>query len=210
LAALTARDNHLPGSVIMAISITVITTANRARRFFQTDPASVDQVLESLKRSSQIFAGKPLIIGAAGQTEVFSPASIACVEIETNRDVSEYVPAPLNLTLTALTSDQRAEPFEGGLEGDHFRARIDFFFTGGHVLHTSAKGVRKAALAERLVNLTSLFERPAITYRLAQGGVGLMNPHAMTRGRVRRQMVRGCRRDLPGYLAVAGPVERKV
>jgi hypothetical protein len=165
----------------MAIGITVITTANRARRFFQADPTSVEQVLESLKRSSQIFVGKPLIIGSTGQTEVFSPAAIACVEIETNRDLNDYVPSAPNLTLTALTAEQRAEPFEGGLEGDHFRARIEFFFTGGHVLYTSARGVRKAALAERLVNLTSLFERPAIIYRLAQGGVGLMNPQAMTR-----------------------------
>ncbi|MCC2867675.1 MAG: hypothetical protein LK562_07775, partial [Candidatus Accumulibacter phosphatis] len=52
---------------------------------------------------------------------------------------------------------------------------------GGHVLCTLAEGIRKPALAERLMSLTSLFERPMITYRLAHGGVGLMNPHAMTR-----------------------------
>ena len=36
-------------------------------------------------------------------------------------------------------------------------------------------------LAERLMNLTSLFERPLITYRLPNGGFGLMNPHALVR-----------------------------
>jgi len=165
----------------MSINITVITTANRARRFFQTDTASLDQIFESLKRSSQLFSGKPLIIGSAGQTEVFSAASIACLEIASTRDLSDYVPNPLHLTLTALTPEQRAEPFAGHFEGEHFTLRIEFFFTGGHVLFTSAQGIRRPALAERLMNLTSLFERPMISYRLAQGGFGLMNPHAMTR-----------------------------
>ena len=165
----------------MAINITVITTANRARRFLQTDAASLEQIFASLKRSSQLFSGKPLIIGSAGQTEVFSAASIACLEIETTRDLSDYVPSSMNLTLTALTPEQRAEPFTGEIEGEHFSLRIEFFFTGGHVLSTRPEGLRRPALAERLMNLTSLFERPMINYRLAQGGIGLMNPHAMTR-----------------------------
>jgi hypothetical protein len=165
----------------MAINITVITTANRMRRFVQTDVASIDRICESLKRSSQIFSGKLLIIGSASQTEVFSAASIACLEIETTLDLGDYVASPGNLSLTALTPAQRAEPFEGKLEGEHFMLRVDFFFTGGHLLAALAEGVRKPALAERLMSLTSLFARPVISYRLAQGGVGLMNPHAMTR-----------------------------
>lgn len=72
-------------------------------------------------------------------------------------------------------------PRQGKIEGEHFTLRVDFFFTGGHVLATLAEGVRKPALAERLMSLTSLFARPVISYRLAQGGVGLMNPQAMTR-----------------------------
>lgn len=165
----------------MAIRITVITTANRARRFVQTDAACIEPILDSLKRSSQIFSGKPLIIASAGQTEVFSPGSIACLEIEASRDLSAYLPSSLNLTLTVLSPEQLAAPFVGGAGGEQVKARIDFFFTGGHVLYTHAEGVRKAALAERLMNLTSLFERPAINYHLAGGGIGLMNPHAMTR-----------------------------
>ncbi|MCM8596717.1 hypothetical protein [Accumulibacter sp.] len=165
----------------MAVSITVITTANRARRFTQTDEASIAQLLESLKRSAQLFSGKPLIVGSAGQTEVFATSSIACIEIETRLDLTEHVAIPPNLKLTALTPEQSAEPFSGGLQGDHFTARIEFFFAGGHALVTLAEGVRKAALAERLMNLTSLFERPMVSYRLPHGGIGLMNPHAMTR-----------------------------
>ncbi len=165
----------------MAISLTVITTSSRARRFLQTDATAVEQIIESLKRSSQIFSGKPLIIGSSGQTEVFATGSIACIEIAAGRDLSASVPNSLNLTLTAMTPDELVRPFVGGTDGDHVRARIDFFFLGGYVLHTRAEGTRKAALAERLMNLTSLFERPAINYHLPDGGVGLMNPHAMTR-----------------------------
>ena len=165
----------------MTSNITVITTANRARRFVPTDEGRLEAIIDSLRRSGQLFSGKPLIIGAGAQTEVFAAAAIACIEIETARDLEEYLPSQHNLSLTALTPEQRAEPFVGGLDGDHFSVRIEFFFTGGHALYMAAAGVRKPALAERLMNLTGLFERPALHYRLAQGGIGLMNPRAMTR-----------------------------
>lgn len=165
----------------MAIGITVITTANRARRFLQTDEEALELTLVSLKRSSQMFTGKPLIIGSAAQTEVFARAAIACVEFEAAKDLSAYVASPLNLELTVLTPEQLAEPFFGSVEGERFKVRIDFFFSGGHVLHTRAEGIRKAALAERLMNLTSFLERPVMNYRLAHGGVGLMNPANITR-----------------------------
>ena len=61
----------------MATRITVITTANRARRFVQADDASLERILDRLRRSGQFFSDKPLIIGSATQTEVFSAASIA-------------------------------------------------------------------------------------------------------------------------------------
>jgi hypothetical protein len=130
----------------MAIGITVITTANSARRFLQTDEAAIEQTLDSLRRSSQMFAGKPLIVGSEAQTEVFARASIACLEFAAAKDLSAYVASPLNLQLTVLTPEQLAEPFSGWFEGERFKVRIDFFFTGGHVLHTLAEGVRKAAL----------------------------------------------------------------
>ncbi len=89
--------------------------------------------------------------------------------------------SPMNLVLTALSPQELTVPFEGVIEGEHFKVRIDFFFTGGYVLHTRAEGVRKAVLAERLMNLTSFLERPVMNYRLPQGGIGLMNPHAISR-----------------------------
>jgi len=165
----------------MTSKITVITTANRARRFVPTDESSLETIIDSLRRGGHLFSGKPLIIGAGAQTEVFAAAAIACIEIETARDLEEHLPSQHNLSLTALTPEQRAEPFVGGLDGDHFSVRIEFFFTGGHALYMAAAGVRKPALAERLMNLTGLFERPALHYRTAHGGIGLMNPRAMTR-----------------------------
>ena len=186
----------------MSITVTVITTANRVRRFTLNDQNSVDTLLERLKRSAQYFSGKPLIIGSAQHTEIFSASSMACVEFETTADLSAYLPLAHDLTITALTREQELTPFTGGLNGDHFTARIDFFFEGGHALHTRAEGVRKPALAERLMNLTSIFERPVIIYHLPQGGIGLMNPHCMTRSVVTPGVP-----DLPrdALLAVSDP-----
>lgn len=111
----------------MAIGITVITTANSARRFLQTDEAAIEQTLDSLRRSSQMFAGKPLIVGSEAQTEVFARASIACLEFAAAKDLSAYVASPLNLQLTVLTPEQLAEPFSGWFEGERFKVRIDFW-----------------------------------------------------------------------------------
>jgi len=165
----------------MSITISVITTVNRTRRFTLDNTDDINHLLDSLKRSASIFSGKPLIIGSAAQTNIFSSASIACIELETSRDLESHLPGVQDLTITALTTDEAIAPFSGGLEGEHFKARIDFFFQGGHVLNTLVEGERKAALAERLMNLTSIFERPVIAYRLPQGGFGMMNPQAMTR-----------------------------
>lgn len=165
----------------MSIEILVVTTTNRAWRFRQEEADEIDRLLDSLQRSAHFFSDKPLIIGSAGQTDIFSSASIACVELLTSRDLDGYIPGAQNVTITSLTEEEAISPFEGGVEGERFKARIDFFFKGGHVLNTLVQGERKAALAERLMNLTSLLERPVIFYRLPQGGIGLMNPQTMTR-----------------------------
>lgn len=164
----------------MSIELTVITTAPRTRRFLLSDPAAVAQVCESLRNGGRLFSGKPLIIGSAGRTEVFAATSIACLELATDIELDEYLPKPTNLTLTALPPGQCTEPFVGRFEGERFTVRVEFRFTGGHKLVTRVDGVRKPVLAERVMNLTSLFERPLLDYRLTQRGVGLMNPHAVT------------------------------
>lgn len=165
----------------MAISVTVITTGGRARRFLQTDPAASEQILGAARRSAHIFSGRPLIISSPTQTEVFAAEAIACIEFETGADLGSQLPGTGNLTLTALRSSELALPFSGSTDGDQLRARIDFFLAGGHVLHVRAEATRVPGVSERLLNLTSLFERPAISYRLPHGGGGLLNPRALLR-----------------------------
>jgi hypothetical protein len=162
----------------MAISITVITTANRARRFLQTDAASRADFRASTQR--QLFSGKPLIIGSAGQTEVFAPASIACLEIETDS-------RPQRATCPALEPDADGTDARAACRTVRrrarrraFQARIEFFFTGGHVLYTTPKAFASSA-CRAPDEPDQPLRPPAINYRLAQGGIGLMNPHAMTR-----------------------------
>ena len=168
----------------MSIKVSVITTANRTSCFTLDNADSIGHLLESLKRSAHMFSGKPLIIGSVAQTEIFASTSIACIELETDGDLDSYLPGGQNLLITALSADQAIAPFVEGLAGESLKARIDFYFQGGHVLHTRVEGERKAALAERLMSLTSIFEHPVLVYRLPQGGIGLMNPQAMTRSLV--------------------------
>ena len=165
----------------MAIKISVITTANRTRCLNVDNTENITYLIDGLKRSANIFSGKPLIIGSESQTTIFSAASIACIELETDLDIFRELPGKHEVTITALTTEEAIAPFEGGIDGNTFSARIDFHFLGGHVINALIAGERKAALADRLMILTGLFERPIIFYKLTQGGVGMMNPHAMTR-----------------------------
>lgn len=185
----------------MSINILVVTTANRTRRFKQDKSDCINRLLDGIRHSARIFSGKPLIIGSDGQTDIFSAASIACVELETAENLEACIPGAQNVTITALTEEEAISPFEGGVEGENFTARIDFFFQGGHVLNTLVEGERKAALAERLMNLTSILERPVIFYRLPQGGIGMMNPQAMTRVVITPGVP-----DLPSDAWIADPV----
>ncbi|MFT3849954.1 MAG: hypothetical protein QM739_15155 [Propionivibrio sp.] len=186
----------------MSINILIVTTANRTRRFKLEAADDINRLLDSLKRSAQIFSGKPLIVGSAGQTDIFSSASIACVELETAMDLAGYIPGAQHVTITALNEEEAISPFEGGVEGESFKARIDFFFEGGHVLNTLVEGERKAALAERLMNLTGILERQVMFYRLPEGGIGLMNPQSMTRVVITPGVP-----DLPSDAWIADPIQ---
>ena len=184
----------------MTTKITVTTTANNARRFILNDSNSIQKILASLKHSSEIFSGIPLIIGSAAQTEIFAPSNIVCIEIETPEDLASQLPVSDSFTLTAMTAEAAATPFADALDGDHFKRRIDFFFRGGSVLNMLIEGDRKPQLADRLKNLTSIFTRPVITYYLPQGGIGLMNPKAMTRAAIFPGL-----NDLPSNAWIAEP-----
>jgi hypothetical protein len=165
----------------MTINLAVITTANHTCRFRMDKADHVGHLLDGLKSCAHLFSGKPLIIGSPQQTGIFAAHSIACIELETALDLDPYLPPGQNLRITALTGEERLAPFSGGFDGKHFRLRVDLCFQGGHLLSACVEGERKPALAERLTNLTSIFERPVIIYRLPLGGIGLMNPQTITR-----------------------------
>lgn len=171
----------------MSVNVSIVTTANRICRFSLDTPEGMLALRHALQRGAHLFSGKPLIVGSAEQTEIFAANTIACIELETanaerSDELATLFPAiGQNPALRKLAQEEAATPFEGGLDGEHFSARLDFFFSGGHALAMRAEGVRRASLAERLMNLTSLFERPLITYRLPNSGFGLMNPHALVR-----------------------------
>lgn len=184
----------------MSIRVSVITTANRRRCFTMHGADSISHLLDSLKRSAHIFSGKPLIIGSAAQTEIFASTSIACIELETDSNLDGCLPGGQNLQITALSAEEAMAPVAGGVAGESFQTRIDFYFQGGHVLPTRVEGERKAALAERLMSLTSFFEHPVLVYQLPQGGIGLMNPQAMTRSLMTPGVL-----DLPRDAWVAEP-----
>ena len=99
----------------MSINVSVISTANSTRHFALNSVESISHLLINLKRSSRIFTGNLLIIGSGAQTEIFSTASIACVEMESENDLEVYLPRGQNLALTSLTTVEAIEPFEGGL-----------------------------------------------------------------------------------------------
>jgi hypothetical protein len=168
----------------MSIAINVITTANRTRCFTQQDDERIREIFRHLGNCGQIFSSRVLIFGSATETEIFSPSSITRIEIVTTRDLTEFLPKQLTtgkLTMTALSSAALANAPESRIDDDHVAGRVDFFFEGGDTLMVWLEGIRASDPTERLMNLTRLFEQPVIIYKLPQGGVGLMNPSAMTR-----------------------------
>ncbi|MBK9442524.1 MAG: hypothetical protein IPN53_14975 [Comamonadaceae bacterium] len=166
----------------MSVNVTIITTANRVRKFVQQDLQAIEQLLTTLQRSAQLFANRTLIIGSEHATEIFSPSSITRIEIETDQDLAAFLPSTGDSTLTRLDADTVAPPSE--TNETHMAGRIDFFFEGGDALAAWYSAPRPTMVNERLMRLTRLFEQPVIIYTLPAGGIGLMNPGCMTRAQI--------------------------
>lgn len=176
----------------MSITINVITTANRSRCFTQHDDARVQEIFRSLGNCGQLFSSRVLILGSDHETEVFSPSSITRIEIETRQDISGFLPKTLTMSemvLSALPADALDQVPTSHVDETHVAGRIDFFFEGGDTLPVWLEGVRPAHQNDRMTNLTKLFEKPVILYNLPQGGIGLMNPGAMTRALIKSGML---------------------
>jgi len=163
----------------MSITVHIVTTANRRRSFVQHDETAIQHILDSLKRCSQLFTSRTLILASAGETEIFAPSSLTRIEIITTRDLAPYVPHFGDLAMRGLRPDEVTPPAH--IDDEFFAGRIEFFFNGGDHVATWAEASRPPAASERLMRLTRLFEQPVLTYSLPEGGVGFMNPAAMTR-----------------------------
>ena len=163
----------------MSITITIVTTANRTRRFKQSDPQRVTEILESLKRSAQLFTSRSLVIVADDSTDVFAPAAITRIEIETTIDLTPYLPPGRNTNIRALALGEMLPPTQ--LDEETIAVSADFFFAGGDTLSTWLENPRPADVIERTMRLSRLFEQTAIFYQPTTPGIGLMNPHVMTR-----------------------------
>jgi hypothetical protein len=168
----------------MSIAINVITTANHTRHFTQHNKDHIDQIFRDLVNCGKLFSSRVLIFGSATETEIFSPSSITRIEIVTTQDLTEFLPKQLTtgkMVVTSLPPDTLDQARQSRIDDDNVAGRIDFFFEGGDTLPTWIEGIRPSDTAERLMNLTRLFEQPILLYKLPQGGIGLMNPGVMTR-----------------------------
>jgi hypothetical protein len=163
----------------MSITITIVTTANRTRRFTQTDPARVSEILDSLKRCTQLFSNRSLIVVSDDSTEIFCPAAITRIEIETDTDLTPYLPPGRNTNIRALELGEAPPPII--FDNQTLSIPADFFFEGGDSLNTWIEGPRPADAMERTMRITRLFEQPVVFYQPAKPGIGLMNPAVMTR-----------------------------
>jgi hypothetical protein len=166
----------------MTINVTIVTTANRTRRFVQNDENAIQDLFGTLRLSGQIFTHRTLIIGSERETEIFSPAAITRIEIATGRDLSAILPQLGDTQLTLIPAGAATPAPE--VSDTHVAGRIDFFFEGGDSIGIWFSGPRPNNENERLMRLTRLFEQPVLMYRLPDGGVGFMNPGKMTRATV--------------------------
>ncbi len=163
----------------MSITITIVTTANRTRRFTQTDPVRIGEILDSLKRCTQLFSNRSLIVVSDNSTDVFSPSAITRIEIETDTDLTPYLPPGRNTNIRALALGETPPAIQ--LDDLNASVPADFFFEGGDSLNAWIEGPRPADAMERTMRITRLFEQPVIFYQPTTPGIGLMNPALMTR-----------------------------
>ncbi|MDD2743580.1 MAG: hypothetical protein PHV02_15045 [Rhodocyclaceae bacterium] len=162
----------------MSITLTIVTTANRSRRFKQSDPARITEILESLKRCAQLFSNRSLIVVSDTSTAIYSPSAITRIEIETGIDLTPYLPPARNTNIRALALGDPLPPTI--LNEQVVSVSADFFFAGGDTLSTWIENERPTDALERTMRITRLFEQPVIFYQPTAPGIGLINPAVMT------------------------------
>lgn len=164
----------------MPLSIKIVTTANNTRQLHQSDRSLAKATIDRLIGSGAVFAAPSLIVSSGLQTEVFSPKRIAIIELDSESGVSESTPVS-DLQITALDLEQG--PFAYDLEPETGqRFKVDFYFVGGFLLNAEVVlSGTDASKADRTRRVAQIFEQQVIIYQTAKGGIGLLNPLAMTR-----------------------------
>ena len=163
----------------MSLAITIVTTANRTRHFQQTDPARSAAILDSLQRCAQWFRQQSLIIVGDDSTEIINPASITRIEIDARQDLAPRLPHSLWPVIHAIPAEALTLP--GAIDEARAATRVDFYFTGGDTLAGWLEAEISGTPGERTARNARLFEEAVITYTTQGGGLGFINPAAMTR-----------------------------
>jgi len=163
----------------MTLSITITTSANRTRSFQQTDPARSAAILDSLQRCAQWFRQQSLIIVGDDSTEIINPSSITRIEIDAQQDLAPRLPASLWPIVHAIPGDSLTLP--GAIDDSYAATRVDFYFNGGDTLAGWLEAPVTGTPGERTARNARLFEEAVITYTTLRGGIGFINPTAMTR-----------------------------
>ena len=162
----------------MSIAVTIVTTANRTRRYAQNDTLCIQEVLDSLHRSGQLFSSRVLIIGSHHETEIFTPGAITRIEIGVQQNLDTYLPPGGRFQMRKLAEGETPET---QISETDFSGRVDFYFAGGDTVALLVSGPRSSDASGRLMNMTRLFEQAVLHYELPGGGIGLINPANLTR-----------------------------
>ena len=174
----------------MALSIKIVTSNRVTRQFYQSNIEHENALIHRLKNNSQLFALPSLIISSDMQTEIFSPKHIVSIEVESQEGVKLELPH-IDMYFQAMGSGDEVFAFDLDFDSDSTiddnsesprRARVEFYFQGGHAVTTELVLNRDdASLAERTTRITQSFEQPVIFYQTENNGLGLFNPQTITR-----------------------------
>ena len=163
----------------MPLTVIVMTTDRRIQKFQCTNEDGRKTIEDSLAQCARLFSNKSLIIAADDTTHVFKPQAVTRIEIESDTLLS--VPSMNQGKPSIRSIDPNAPTPEPFLNQQSFAGKVDLYFENGDVLSVWIEGDRPTERAERLMNLTRIFDQPCVPYSLHQGGVGLINPATLIR-----------------------------
>jgi hypothetical protein len=158
----------------MIFNVTIVTTANKTLKFSQQDTEAIEQILGNLRKPSQLFTNRSMVIATGEEIQLISPASLTRIVIETELDLSDTIPQLQDAHMTLL--EEGASTAAPLLTDAEISSRVDCFFEGGDTISFWLSGPRPTNPADRMLRISRLFENPVLIYKLPQGGVGFINP----------------------------------